>query len=148
MNRPPADRMRLTRELVPCAWQQCKELTYWKAPRQSKRGTCIDHAESATERPWGEVLGVLLTAFPDARVTAVDPPKRWHRGEYPTAWTWVLVRTYWPAAGRHVAEWVATPPIDAGPCEVCRTPVCRYGPNSYPYCYECDEVRHAAANGS
>jgi hypothetical protein len=144
--RPPTDRMRLTRELLLCAWPQCKEMTNWKAPRQSKRGTCIDHAESAAERSLGETLGVLLSAFPGAVVSVPDPPRRWHRGEYPTAWSWVLVRTYWPAAGRHTAEWVATPPLDAGPCEDCRALVCRYGSYSYPYCYECDEVRNATAN--
>lgn len=128
-----------TSEMRRCNWPRCQELTYWRRPGQ-RRGTCVTHAIANASMGLPAILGVILAAFPGAAVSQ-EAPRVWRRGEYEGQWRWTLVRGHWQRSRAYSAEWIATPALDAGPCVGCGATVRRYGPDAYPFCYECNEVK-------
>ena len=133
----------LMRDPLPC--DRCGEPTLWRTPRQSKTGRCLAHIRGL-DRPLtaaGDRLArrIVFAAFPEASVSAAEPPTVYRRGEYPR---WVLHRAYGAFIGSGARSWWQAwgLPPDCGPCRDCGALIRLYGPDGFPLCRECLDERN------
>jgi hypothetical protein len=130
LGRPLGENLILGRDIVTC--DRCGRPTFWRRPRQTKRGTCPDHALW----PVGDLKAAMRTlarTFELGMVTPepVDPDYAQRRCRVVMHGRFVV--RGWPL-------WIGAeaPPLDVGPCERCRRPIRRYGPSGAVFCNECE----------
>jgi hypothetical protein len=109
---------------------RCGEPTFWVAPGQRDLGYCQHHALTELVDDM-TAIGVVMEIFAGIAID-FDLDSRPLLGVEP-----VVVTGRWFAHWAPYRHQVQTFSRDAGPCEGCRRPVRRYGPDAYAFCEEC-----------